>query len=156
MISLSIRYELYLAQAKLNAHYAETERRLEEETKKKTAEIEKQTKEFCETLRKETVANFQFSKEQVEQFANDKIKEVIKVEKAAVQKFEAQSLAYKKDSDDKTDMARKELINIMENRTARHHKEIKVECSDNLKKMEEMAAKLEQRIKVLEETVRIL
>ena len=140
------------SQAKLNAHYAETERRLEAETKKKTAEIEEQTKEFCENLRKETVANFQFSKEQVEQFANDKIKEIIKAEKAAVKKFEAQSLAYKKDSDDKTDMARKELINIMESRTTRHHNEIKTECSDNLKKMEEMAAKLEQRIKVLEET----
>ena len=140
------------SQAKLNAHYAETEQRLEAETKKKTAEIEEKTKEFCESLRKETVANFQFSKEQVEQFANDKIKEIIKVEKAAVQKFEAQSLAYKKDSDDKTDMARKELINIMESRTTRHHKEIKAECSDNLKKMEEMAAKLQQRIKVLEET----
>ncbi len=128
---------------------------MEAETKKNTAELQEKSKRFCETLRKETVSNFQFAKEQLDQFADDKIKEIVKIEQAAVSKFEAQSLAYKKDSDDKTDMARKELINIMESRTARHYNEIKEECSSNLKKMEEMAAKLEQRIEALEQAVRI-
>ena len=143
-----------LAQAKLDKHYAETERRLEAETKKNTAELQEKSKRFCETLRKETVSNFQFAKEQLDQFADDKIKQIIKIEEEAVSKFETQSLEYKKDSDDKTDMARKELINIMESRTARHHNEMKGECASNLKKMEEMAAKLEQRIQTLEQAVR--
>jgi hypothetical protein len=128
---------------------------LEAETKKNAEELKQKSQQFGETLRKETVANFQFSKEQVEQFANDKIKEIIKIEQTAVRKFEEQALAYKKDSDDKTDMARKELINIMESRTARHHNEIKVECSENMKKMQEMAAKLEQRLTALEQKVRL-
>ncbi|XP_028398947.1 uncharacterized protein LOC114522461 isoform X2 [Dendronephthya gigantea] len=139
------------SQEKLDARYAETERRLEEGAKKTAAELHEKSKRFCETLRKETVSNFQFAKEQLDQFAGDKIKEIIKIEKAAEAKFEAQALAYKKDSDDKTDMARKELINIMENRTTRHHKEMKEGCASNLSKMEEMAAKLERRIQSLEE-----
>lgn len=118
-------------------------------------ELYEKAKQFSETLRKETVENFKFAKEQLDQFADDKIKEIIKIEEAAVTKFEAQSLAYKKDSDDKGDMARKELINLMERRTATHRNEIKEECSSNLKKMEEMAAKLEQRLQTVEQTVSI-
>ena len=145
-----------LGQAKLSAHYAETERRLEAETKKNTSELHEKSKQFCETVRKETVSNFQFAKEQLDQFAHDRIKQIIKIEEAAVSKFEGQSLAYKKDSDEKTDMARKELINIMESRTTRHYNEMKEECSNNLRKMEEIAAKLEQKIETLEQAVRIL
>ena len=141
-----------IAQAKLSAHYAETERRLEEQTKKNTAELHEKSRQFSETIRKETTSNFQFAKEQLDQFAQDKIKQIIKIEEAAVSKFEGQSLAYKKDSDAKMDMARKELINIMESRTTRHYNEMKEECSNNLKKMEEMAARLEQRLEEKIET----
>ena len=126
---------------------------MEEGAKKTATELHEKSKTFCETLRKETVSNFQFAKEQLDQFAGDKIKEIIKIEKAAEAKLEAQTLAYKKDSDDKTDMARKELINIMESRTTRHHKEMKERCASNLSKMQEMAAKLERRMQALEEAV---
>ena len=142
-----------LAQEKLDARFVETERRLEEGAKKTATELHEKSKTFCETLRKETVSNFQFAKDQLDQFAGDKIKEIIKIEKASEVKMEAQTLAYKKDSDDKTDMARKELINIMESRTTRHHKEMKERCASNLSKMQEMAAKLERRMQALEEAV---
>ena len=144
-----------LAQAKLDEHYAETERRLEAETKKNAAELHEKCKQYTETLRKETNANFTFAKEQLDMFVADKIKEIIKIEEAAVFKFEAQSLTYKKDSDDKTDMTRKELINIMESRTTRHYNEMKEECSSNLRKMEELVSKLEGRVKTLEQAVSI-
>ena len=142
-----------LAQEKLDARFAETERRLEEGAKKTATELHEKSKTFCETLRKETVSNFQFAKEQLDQFVDDKIKEIIKIEKAAEAKFEAQTLAYKKDFDEKTDMARKELINIMESRTTRHHTEMKERCTSNLSKMQEVAARLEQRMQGLEQAV---
>lgn len=139
------------SQFKLDEHYAATERRLEAETKAKIAEMEKKSKQFCETLRKETVANFKFSKDQLDLFINDQVKEIKRIEEAAVVKLEVQAEGHKKDSDKKTDMARQELINIMESRTTRHHKEIKAECSNNLQKMKEMIAGLETKLEALKQ-----
>ncbi|XP_046864470.1 uncharacterized protein LOC124458519 isoform X3 [Xenia sp. Carnegie-2017] len=144
------------SQQNLNAHYAATEKRLEKEKKKQVDELSKKSEEFSEALRKENVKNFQFAKEQVEQFCRDKIKEIKKIEEAAVLQFEEQCLAYKKDSDAKTALARQELINIMESKTERYYKEIKDECSKNLSTMEEANTKLKKQVESLEKLVMTL
>ena len=118
--------------------------------------METKSKQFCEAVRKETVANFKFSKEQLDQFVHDQVKEIKRIEEEAVAKFEAQSLSYKKDSDEKTNMARQELINIMESRTVRHKKEIKDECENNMQRMTEMVAILENKLEAFEQTVSAL
>ena len=143
----------FKGQAKLDEHYSETEQRLEAQTKAKIKEMETKSKEFGETVRKEIVNNFKFSKEQMDQFINDQIKQIKKMHGEAVARLEAQTQSYKKESDNKTDMVRQELINIMESRTTRFHKEIKGECGNNMRKMSESVAQLEGRIRTLEKAV---
>ena len=143
----------FKGQAKLDEHYSQTEQRLEAETKAKIKEMEAKSKEFSETVRKEIVNKFKFSKEQMDQFINDQIKQIKKMHGEAVARLEAQTQNYKKDSENKTDMVRQELINIMESRTTRYHKEIKGECESNMRKMSDLVAQLQGRIQTLEGAV---
>ena len=155
IIYLSLFLMVFLkGEAKLNEHYAETEKRLEVETKAKIKEMEDNMKLFCETTRKETVQNFKFSKDQMDMFVKDQVKEIKRVEQEAIANLGAKTLQYKKEAEEKVNMARQELINIVEQRTANHLKQISGECVKNKQDMSGMVEALQKRLTVLEEMVR--
>ncbi|XP_028399283.1 uncharacterized protein LOC114522739 [Dendronephthya gigantea] len=138
--------------SKMEDHFKNVFDKMQADTRKEFETMQKKfsqkEKELDEAFRKsqgKLDARYEETERRLDEGAKKtaaEVKEIIKIVKAAEAKFEAQALAYKKDSDDK--------INIMENHTKKHEKELKEECASNFSKMKEMAAKLERRIQALE------